>query len=81
MKNRIIIALLTLFLSSCVNLDKIYEVLESDGMTDIELTGYSFSGCSQDDTIRQNFTATKNNKHVEGVVCGGYFKGYTIKYF
>ncbi len=83
MKNIMIIAALGLALASCgVNQSDATRVVEAQGMTDVKVTGYSFFGCSEDDLYRSTFTA-KNVKgeSVEGVICGGIFKGYTVRFY
>lgn len=56
-------------------------ILSGQGMTNIEVGGYTFFGCSEDDWFRSTFTALDaNGKRVNGVICGGFFKGYTVRY-
>ena len=73
---------LGLTLSACsMSNDRAIKALEGVGLTDIQLTGYSFFACSEDDTFNQGFRA-KNAKGdpVEGAVCGGWFKGATVRF-
>lgn len=78
---KIISIIALLFTCSCVNSDRLYEIIENDGVTNVNLTGYAWTGCSKDDTISQKFTGTKNNKSVNGVICGGWLKAYTVRYY
>ena len=51
------------------------------GYTDIEITGYRWLGGSDSDTFRTGFKATSpTGKRVSGIVCSGWFKGYTIRF-
>lgn len=76
--------ILTLTLTSCGTdefNEKAYRALERDGYQKIELQGYAWFGCGSDDTFRTKFVAIKNDQAVEGVVCGGWAKGLTIRTF
>lgn len=74
----------TVCLAGCdVNPTDVTNVVESQGYKDVKVTGYQlvFSGCGKDDSFNSGFTATSaDGKHqVSGVVCGGLFKGYTVR--
>jgi hypothetical protein len=56
-------------------------IADSEGLQNFHTSGYSWFSCSEDDTFSTGFTATKNGKPVRGVMCGGWFKGTTIRYF
>ena len=80
---RLIFALLMLsIVAGCTNKDKTRQLLESHGMTNIEVGGYALWGCSEDDEVRTKFRATTaTGQEVSGVVCSGIlFKGATIRY-
>jgi len=56
-------------------------VLESEGVSNVMISGYSWS-CGQDDWYSTGFSRVKNGHQVRGVVCGGWlFKGKTVRYF
>ena len=77
---RIIIALSAVLLSACTDSDVARKSLAGAGYTDIEITGYAFFGCSEDDTIHTGFKAKGlNGQPVEGVVCSAWLKGATIR--
>jgi len=57
------------------------ELLTFEGYSDIELTGYQFFACSEDDLYRIGFAATKNFRRIDGVVCSDPVKGTTIRVF
>ena len=59
---------------------KASQILAADGMTDIQLTGYKFLACGNDDTTNTGFTGKKNDHIVKGVICGSWVKGYTVRY-
>lgn len=55
-------------------------VLQAEGYTNIELTGYRWFTCGEDDTFSNGFKATgKNGTTITGCVCSGFFKGNTIR--
>lgn len=83
MKNLIII-LFTLFIfSACSNEEtnkKAIRVLESNGYTNIKLTGYN-SACCSDNEYSTGFEADSPiGKKVTGCVCTAYNKGATIRF-
>jgi hypothetical protein len=66
--------------SGCTNPDTATQALLDAGYSDIEITGYSFFGCSEDDTFKTGFIAkSARGKDVKGVVCSGFLKGSTIR--
>lgn len=80
MKKLFIIVGLVGILCGCTQPDTATRALESAGYTKIQLDGYSIFGCGKDDTFHDKFTAIgTNGKVVHGAVCGGWFKGATIR--
>jgi hypothetical protein len=77
---RIALALFVLGLIGCTNAKKSRAVLEADGVTQIEMTGYSVFGCSENDTFADGFRGVKGGRRVKGVVCSGWMKGSTVRY-
>lgn len=70
-----------LLLAACSNQDAALETLQSAGYTNIETTGWVAFMCGKDDTFSTGFIATNPaGKRVEGAVCGGWGKGYTIRF-
>jgi hypothetical protein len=57
-------------------------ILKQDGVKDPKLTGAVLFGCADSDSIffNSSFAGTKNGNPIEGYICGGFFKGYTIRY-
>ena len=83
MKRFIVVCLiiLSLFLSGCTDAPKATNLLKSQGYTQVEITGYSFLGCGENDLWRTGFRAkSPNGNYTEGVVCEGVFKGQTIRF-
>lgn len=82
MKNLIFLFIILVSLRSCLtNEDKPRQVLEEQGFTNIRFTGYSFFMCSDKDTYSTGFEATSpTGKEVKGAVCGGFMKGYTVRF-
>ena len=75
---------LALGLSACSDPEKATKVLEDAGYTDIKITGYRFTGCSDDDNIHTGFEAKSlTGNDVTGTVCGQWApffpKGSTIR--
>jgi hypothetical protein len=80
MKKFLIIAAVVL-LSACTNTTKAERVLNENGYTDIQMTGYSMFGCDKNDSFSDGFKAkSPSGKTVTGVVCSGWFKGSTIRF-
>jgi len=80
---KIILMLFAIFIvANCTDNDTALRVLESNGYSNVQFTGYKFFGCSKDDTYHTGFIAVSpNNKPVEGTVCGGlFFKNSTIRF-
>lgn len=80
---RILLALaLVLPLAACsVSETDANRTLNSMGITQVELGGYAFWGCSEDDTIRTKFTGIGvTGQPVSGVLCGGFMKGTTVRF-
>ncbi len=79
MKKLIIIAT-AIILSACSDAPTATKALESAGYTEVNVTGFKFFGCSEDDTFHTGFIAKGvNGKQVTGVVCSGFLKGSTIR--
>lgn len=77
----LIIAIAVAALAGCTDADNATRALEAAGYKDIRITGYSWFGCSKDDTVHTAFTATgANGRPIKGVVCSGLLlKGQTIR--
>ena len=75
-------AIFALALSSCMTDEpNAKRLLESEGYTNIEFTGYNCFECSEDDWYSTGFEATNSNgNHVKGTVCAGMWKGKTIRF-
>lgn len=80
---KIIILIVTLLVvTGCTQSEsKVKRILESDGITEIQLKGYKFMACSESDSFSDEFTGIKNGRKVRGVVCGGWSKGSTIRFY
>ena len=75
----LLLTILTLI--ACTNEHEARRVLELDGFTDVKITGYKFWACSKDDFYHTGFSAIKNKKDIDGVVCSGLlFKASTIRF-
>lgn len=69
------------FIAGCTDAPHSREVLRKQGFTDVEITGYVWMACSEDDTYHTGFRA-KNPQgiEVEGVVCCGLVKSCTVRW-
>lgn len=78
---KVLLFLAFFFLSACTHEGEATRVLEMDGVTNIEMTGYKFWGCGKDDFYHTGFKGQRNGKEISGVVCSGLiFKSSTIRY-
>lgn len=75
------VVLLTALLCSCTNEQEARRVLEMDGVTDVQVTGYSWFACGKGDFYHTGFTGKRNGKTIDGTVCSGLlFKASTVRY-
>jgi hypothetical protein len=79
-----IIAATALTLGGCgmdmLQSDRATEILQLEGYTNIEITGYNPVVCSDDDLYKTTFTATNAaGNAINGVVCMGVMKGATVR--
>ena len=75
-----VIAMVSLALCGCLPENDSRRVLEGSGYTQIELGGMAVFGCSEEDDLSREFKAVgQGGKPVEGVLCGGFLKGITIR--
>jgi hypothetical protein len=78
MKRMTMIVLIAI--AGCTDSDGARKALEGAGYADIKLTGYAFTGCGEHDWTSTGFKAKgPTGKSVDGVVCGGWPKGSTIR--
>lgn len=80
MKKMLIAVFFVMIFSGCTDKYAAEKALKEQGYSSIKIKGYSFFGCSKDDTFATEFVAVTNSGHkVEGVFCSGWFKGGTIR--
>lgn len=78
---KILVLASILALTACTRPEHARGVLESNGYTDVVITGWNPLSCSEDDATRTGFEAKMNGKTVTGTVCSGWiFKGSTIRF-
>jgi len=82
MKKIIFALIVATMFCACSNSQDAERVLQENGFTNIQTTGYSFFACGKDDFFSTGFTATSvNGSQVSGTVCSGLlFKGSTIRF-
>jgi len=69
-----------LVVSGCTDEDGSRRALKAMGFKSINLKGYAFFGCSEDDEFHTRFSAVNvNNEYVTGVVCCGFMKNCTVR--
>lgn len=82
MKRLVLITAAALLLSACSDEPGTRRHLADHGYTNIKTTGYEWFGCSKGDGWATGFTAlSPAGKTVTGVVCSGWLKGATIRFF
>lgn len=66
----------------CTKDDDTKRILQDQGFTEVQTTGYRLFACGDDYTFRTGFTANApvTKKHVSGTVCSGFLKGNSIKF-
>lgn len=77
-----VVVALVFLQSGCTDEREAQRILEAQGYTNIQFTGYSWFSCSEKDTYSTGFTATGvNGKPISGSVCSGlFFKNSTIRF-
>lgn len=55
-------------------------ILESEGVSEVEFTGYDWFSCGGGDWFHTGFAGARNGKRVSGVVCSGFLKAATVRY-
>lgn len=81
MKKMLITILIILSLVGCTSKDDANKALQSEGFTNIEITGYNFFTCTGDEMFHTGFKATNaEGNMVTGTVCSSWFIGSTIRY-
>jgi hypothetical protein len=82
MKILLSLSFLALLLISCADPNQVaFSALENEEYSNIQLTGFGWFSCSNDDVFRTRFTATNSKgRKVTGTVCSGILKGATIRY-
>lgn len=69
-----------MLLMSCAEPDKATKILQQQGYTEIEITGWRPWMASDSDDFSTGFRAkSPNGTVVTGAVTGGVFKGHTIR--
>lgn len=82
MKKLLLLILAIFALASCTDESGAIKLLESQGYTNIQITGYDAWACGQGDDLATGFVATNMAGNiVKGTVCSGLFlKGSTIRF-
>lgn len=72
----------TLALAGCTDTSpKNVRLLESMGMTNVELGGYGWFACGENDVSATRFTAVgASGEPISGTLCSGWFKGTTVRF-
>ena len=69
-----------LTLGGCTNASNARHVLHEEGFKQVQITGYQFFGCGQDDSFHTGFKAVgPTGIPTSGVVCSGLFKNATVR--
>ena len=76
-----LILFVCLLVIGCTAPDRTNETLEKAGYTNIQVEGYDFFSCGEDDHFSTKFTADNPaGQKVSGTVCCGFLKGCTIRF-
>ena len=80
--NKLILIVVIGMLTACTRPDNAVRILQEQGYTDIQITGYKWFACSKDDSTATGFMAkSANGMKIEGTVCSGWvFKNSTIRF-
>ncbi len=66
-------AIAVLALVGCTDAQTATRVLNAQGYKDVQITGFRYFGCGEQDQYRTGFKATgPGGQQVEGVVCSGF---------
>ncbi len=83
MKNIFVVfGILVVLMFGCTDKDGARSILQSQGYTDVQITGYEFTSCGKDDSLHTGFSAkSPAGIQVTGAVCCGLlFKNCTIRF-
>jgi len=79
---KLMIAAMALALAACTDPEGAKRALIGMGMNSIEITGWVWAGCSDNDTFATGFRAVgPSGTPVQGVVCSGWLKGQTVRFY
>lgn len=70
---RLLIVAAGLLLAGCTDTASARRIVEQEGVTNVEVTGYRVFGCLKGEDWHTGFTGTRNGRPVSGVVCGSLF--------
>ncbi len=80
MRKTFLLVLTAMILAGCTDSNVATRALSGAGYKNIQITGYSVFGCSDEDFFHTGFEATGvDGSRVSGTVCSGFFKGATIR--
>jgi len=81
MRHLVLVLPLLLVISACTDGKTTKRLLKAQGYDSVEIKGYSWLGCSEDDFYHTKFEAKKDGNTVRGVACRGFwFKNTTIRW-
>lgn len=76
----ILAAVCAVAIAACSSSNDAQRALNGAGYTNINITGYRWTGCSESDEFSTGFEATgPSGVRTSGVVCSHWFKGSTIR--
>lgn len=71
-----------LTLSACTDNNTARRALSNLGFTQIQTTGYAFFGCGESAQFSTGFIAVSpTGQTVKGVVCSGWLRGATVRFY
>lgn len=80
MSRFLVAVLFAMTLTGCTSESDTRRALTAAGYTNIEIHGFAWLSCSEDDQFKTRFTATgPSGRPASGAVCSSWFKGSTIR--
>lgn len=81
MKQRLLLITIACISTGCtVDSQSLQRLAKQEGISQFVDQGYAWWGCGEGDTFHSAFSGVKNGQPVKGYICGGFLKGYTVRY-
>jgi hypothetical protein len=77
---KVLFIMMTVVCGCTVPKSDFQRIMKQEGIENPIDKGYAIFGCGNGDNIKTEFSGIKNGVRVDGIICGGFIKGYTIRY-